>query len=55
MIDSFKMLRSRIEADEALAHLAFGEEKEFALVTLHRPANVDDREALAAVCICSIP
>jgi UDP-N-acetylglucosamine 2-epimerase (non-hydrolysing) len=50
MIDSFEMLRSRIEADDAVARLALGEEKEFALVTLHRPSNVDDSQALSALC-----
>jgi UDP-N-acetylglucosamine 2-epimerase (non-hydrolysing) len=45
MIDSYEMLRSRIEQSPALrAHgVSAGE---FAVVTLHRPSNVDVRETL---------
>jgi UDP-N-acetylglucosamine 2-epimerase (non-hydrolysing) len=45
MIDSFEMMRSAIEADgtrDAMGLPANG----YAVVTLHRPSNVDFREAL---------
>jgi UDP-N-acetylglucosamine 2-epimerase (non-hydrolysing) len=45
MIDSFEMLRPRIEADGAPARL--GLKGPYAIVTLHRPSNVDAPEALA--------
>ncbi|MBK7250101.1 MAG: UDP-N-acetylglucosamine 2-epimerase (non-hydrolyzing) [Gammaproteobacteria bacterium] len=46
MIDSFEMLRARIEA--AATRERFGlEAKRYAVVTLHRPSNVDDRATLA--------
>jgi len=46
MIDSFEMMRAQIEADgtRAAMGLAAGD---YAVVTLHRPSNVDTREALA--------
>jgi UDP-N-acetylglucosamine 2-epimerase (non-hydrolysing) len=44
MIDSFEMLRERIEAANTAARLRLS--GPFALVTLHRPSNVDDREQL---------
>jgi UDP-N-acetylglucosamine 2-epimerase (non-hydrolysing) len=47
MIDSFEMLRSRIEAADTCSRL--GLTKPYALVTLHRPSNVDTREPLAAL------
>jgi hypothetical protein len=45
MIDSFEMLRERIEADTTRASLGLVT-GEYAVVTLHRPSNVDTREAL---------
>ncbi len=45
MIDSFEMLRDRIEAADTYARL--GLSGAFALVTLHRPSNVDERDNLA--------
>jgi len=46
MIDSFEMMRSAIEADGT--RLAMGlPAGGYAVVTLHRPSNVDTREALA--------
>ena len=47
MIDSFEMLRARIEASDARARL--GLTGPFAIVTLHRPSNVDAPESLAAL------
>lgn len=41
MIDSFEMLRPRIEEENAVKSYGFGK-KGYAVVTLHRPANVDD-------------
>jgi UDP-N-acetylglucosamine 2-epimerase (non-hydrolysing) len=45
MLDSFEMLRARIEAQGAPARL--GLKGPYAIVTLHRPSNVDTPEALA--------
>ncbi len=47
MIDSFEMLRPRIEAARAAARL--GLTGPYAIVTLHRPSNVDTREALSSL------
>jgi UDP-N-acetylglucosamine 2-epimerase (non-hydrolysing) len=47
MIDSFEMLRARIEASDARARLGLTEA--YAIVTLHRPSNVDAPEPLAAL------
>ena len=47
MIDSFEMLRPRIEATDARSRL--GITGPYAIVTLHRPSNVDAREPLAAL------
>ncbi|MBS0395369.1 MAG: UDP-N-acetylglucosamine 2-epimerase (non-hydrolyzing), partial [Proteobacteria bacterium] len=44
MIDSYEMMRPAIAASEARARLALA--GDYAVVTLHRPSNVDDREAL---------
>jgi UDP-N-acetylglucosamine 2-epimerase (non-hydrolysing) len=45
MIDSFEMLRAKIEAADTCERLRLVG-KPFAVVTLHRPSNVDDREKL---------
>ncbi len=45
MIDSFEMMRSAIEADGTRASMGLPEHG-YAVVTLHRPSNVDAREAL---------
>ena len=46
MIDSFEMMRDRIE--QAGTRARFGlEDRHFGVVTLHRPANVDDPATLA--------
>jgi UDP-N-acetylglucosamine 2-epimerase (non-hydrolysing) len=46
MIDSFEMLRARIEQAGMRAQLQLGE-RPYAVVTLHRPSNVDERGKLA--------
>jgi UDP-N-acetylglucosamine 2-epimerase (non-hydrolysing) len=46
MLDSFEMLRARIDAADARERLAPGRAP-FAVVTLHRPSNVDERDKLA--------
>jgi UDP-N-acetylglucosamine 2-epimerase (non-hydrolysing) len=46
MIDSFEMLRERIETAQTGKRLGLGDEP-YAVVTLHRPSNVDHRDKLA--------
>lgn len=46
MIDSFEMLRTRIEAADTSTRLKV-EGSPYAVVTLHRPSNVDERDKLA--------
>jgi len=48
MIDSFEMLRHKIEASNTRADLGLVD-GEFGLVTLHRPSNVDNVESLAPI------
>lgn len=48
MIDSFEMLRARIEAAGTRARLGL-QERPYAVITLHRPSNVDSREKLAEI------
>ena len=48
MIDSFELQRAKIEASTARQDLGFGE-RDYGLVTLHRPANVDDRQILQLI------
>ena len=48
MIDSFEMLRTRIEASNARTELGL-EDGKYALVTLHRPSNVDSIESLKPI------
>lgn len=48
MLDSYELLRTAIEAENAPA--AFGlTPRDYGLVTLHRPSNVDTAEALGAL------
>jgi UDP-N-acetylglucosamine 2-epimerase (non-hydrolysing) len=47
MIDSFEMLRTKIEAANTAARLNL--RAPFAVVTLHRPSNVDEHGTLAAL------
>ena len=49
MIDSFEMLRQKIE-DQALCEKFGLAEKQYGVVTLHRPSNVDDDETLKTLC-----
>jgi UDP-N-acetylglucosamine 2-epimerase (non-hydrolysing) len=46
MIDSFEMLRSRIEGSQTRQQLGV-DGQPYTVVTLHRPSNVDQREKLA--------
>jgi UDP-N-acetylglucosamine 2-epimerase (non-hydrolysing) len=48
MIDSFEMLRDKIEASNARSELGL-EEGNYALVTLHRPSNVDAQDTLGPI------
>jgi len=48
MIDSFEMLRETIEATDARDRLGL-ETGNYALVTLHRPSNVDSSESLRPI------
>ncbi len=48
MIDSYELVRRRIETDRTPDALGIAE-REFGIVTLHRPSNVDDRAVLARI------
>lgn len=48
MIDSFELMRDKIEADTCRQDLSLSDE-EYAVVTLHRPSNVDDKSTLAKI------
>jgi UDP-N-acetylglucosamine 2-epimerase (non-hydrolysing) len=48
MIDSFEMLRDKIEASAERRDLGL-EDGNYALVTLHRPSNVDTKETLEPI------
>lgn len=51
MIDAFEMMRSRIDAKRT--YLEFGlEASSYAVLTLHRPSNVDDRAVLSRFVDC---
>lgn len=53
MLDSFEMTRSKIDAAGTAAALGLAGRR-YAVVTLHRPANVDRPEALRAMVDCLI-
>jgi UDP-N-acetylglucosamine 2-epimerase (non-hydrolysing) len=48
MIDSFELMRDRIEADDTAEKMGL-KGKKYAVLTLHRPANVDSRESLGVL------
>ncbi|WEN15362.1 UDP-N-acetylglucosamine 2-epimerase (non-hydrolyzing) [Rhodanobacter sp. AS-Z3] len=48
MIDSYELMRERIEASGERQRLGL-KNHEYAVVTLHRPSNVDEREPLTAL------
>ncbi len=48
MIDSFEMMRSQIESDDTASQLGLTK-NEFAVVTMHRPSNVDDEQVLTEI------
>ncbi|MFO7691660.1 MAG: UDP-N-acetylglucosamine 2-epimerase (non-hydrolyzing) [Vicinamibacterales bacterium] len=49
MIDSLEMCRARIESQDAFS--AFGQtRRSYAVVTIHRPSNVDDPAVLGRLC-----
>ena len=48
MIDSYEMLREQIAAEGSRARL-IPDWTSYAVVTLHRPSNVDDRESLTTI------
>lgn len=48
MIDSFEMLRDRIESADTRASLGLND-ADYALVTLHRPSNVDEATCLEPI------
>ena len=50
MIDSLEMLRNRIE-DEAVNQELGVKPGTYGVVTLHRPANVDQKESLRKICL----
>lgn len=48
MIDSFELMRDRIENNETMKRLGLNH-GEYAVVTMHRPSNVDNAEILAQI------
>jgi UDP-N-acetylglucosamine 2-epimerase (non-hydrolysing) len=52
MIDSFEMLRDKITAADIRQRLKLG--GPFAVVTLHRPSNVDDRDKLSELALALV-
>jgi UDP-N-acetylglucosamine 2-epimerase (non-hydrolysing) len=48
MLDSFEMLRSKIESQDTAKDYGIVSEP-YGVVTLHRPSNVDDRKSLSAL------
>lgn len=49
MIDSLEMLRNKIDIEEAYKELNL-KPKEYGVVTIHRPSNVDDYAILKSIC-----
>ncbi len=50
MIDSYEMLRDRLDADSMLKELGL-DPGGYGLVTLHRPSNVDEKETLTRIVV----
>ena len=50
MIDSIELLRERIESSSACKNLG-PSDRQYALVTLHRPSNVDDEKSVADIAL----
>ena len=48
MIDSFELLRDKIESSQSRAQFGL-QSRDFAVVTLHRPSNVDNRDILTTI------
>ena len=48
MMDSYELLRSNIESDESFAQYDLENDK-YAVVTIHRPINVDTKPALVSI------
>jgi len=48
MLDSYEMLRSRIKSENTAKRLG-KKKKNYGIVTLHRPTNVDEKDSLAAI------
>ena len=48
MLDSFELLRSKIEADDTRKQMGL-DGTQYGVITLHRPSNVDDPETLRAL------
>ncbi|MDP2430941.1 MAG: UDP-N-acetylglucosamine 2-epimerase (non-hydrolyzing) [Pseudomonadota bacterium] len=48
MMDAFELMRPKIEAESVAADLGL-RLREFGVVTLHRPSNVDDRDTLSFI------
>lgn len=48
MLDSYELLRERIESDDTFRHMGLVR-KQYGVVTLHRPSNVDDRATLTTL------
>lgn len=46
MIDSLEMMRSKIESASSIKQMGLAD-RDYAVVTLHRPSNVDQKETLA--------
>lgn len=50
MIDSLEMLKNKIQEQHACEEFGL-EQGNYGLITLHRPANVDDRNTLKKICL----
>ena len=48
MLDSYEMMRSKIEASDTRSKFGL-ENRKYGLVTLHRPSNVDEKQSLGPI------